>query len=391
MTNEPTTASILTPAGRGAIATIRVMGPRAVPLVSELLDTASRTPLASRNPRSIAFGRWAIADGEELVAVQLEPDIVEIHCHGGVAATARILADLAERDCPSIPWQESSVGITTEDPILARWQQEAMRQLALAKTERTAGVLLDQYGGACLRRLKELRRMIESEEVSLAGELLDGLLSFSGLGRHLTQPFSVVLAGRPNAGKSSLINRLLGYERAIVYETPGTTRDIVTATTACDGWPVEFSDTAGWRETTGELESQGIAAAKAAAQAADLVLLVFDQSQPWSTEDEALLFACPRSLIVWNKADLPRRVTNDAKEQEELPGVVVSALTGEGMETLLAAISQHLVPRKPLPGVGVPFTESVIGTLHEAQTALKQNDFKTAAELIAQRIESPTE
>ena len=104
------------------------------------------------------------------------------------------------------------------------------------------------------------------------------MLQFRDLGLHLTTPWRVVLAGAPNVGKSSLMNAIAGYQRAIVSPTPGTTRDVVTVTTAIDGWPVQLADTAGLRETQDELESAGVALADAAIGEADLVIVVSDAS-----------------------------------------------------------------------------------------------------------------
>jgi tRNA modification GTPase len=198
---------------------------------------------------------------------------------------------------------------------------------------------------------------------------------------HLLNPWSVVLAGRPNVGKSSLINALLGYERAIVFDTPGTTRDIVTATTACEGWPISLSDTAGWRDAAGELESQGIAAAKAAARQADLVLLVVDGSQPWTVAEEALCAACPQALLVGNKADLPAQAT-----AIHPPGIQVSAKTGAGIAELLASIARRLVPQAPPSGVAVPFTEVQAQAIFAARIAVEQDDLATAQQELRQLL-----
>jgi tRNA modification GTPase len=214
---------------------------------------------------------------------------------------------------------------------------------------------------------------LEAGDRTPATQLLDELLARAPLGLHLVNPWSVVLAGRPNVGKSSLINALLGYERAIVFDTPGTTRDIVTATTACAGWPVTLSDTAGWREEAGELESQGIAAAKAAAGRADLVLIVVDRSQPWTAAEERLLEACPHALLVWNKSDLPPQAATSDRA-----GVHVSAKTGAGISELLASIALRLVPSAPPPGAAVPFTEVQAKIIAAASAAVQRNDLAAA-------------
>ena len=117
----------------------------------------------------------------------------------------------------------------------------------------------------------------------------------------------MVLAGRPNVGKSSLMNALAGHGRSIVHHAPGTTRDAVTLTTAIDGWPVELCDTAGLRPAGDALESAGIERAQERLARADLVVLVCDQSMPWSAEDQALLDQWPEAVLVHNKCDLALR------------------------------------------------------------------------------------
>ena len=173
-----------------------------------------------------------------------------------------------------------------------------------------------------------------------------------------------MLAGRPNVGKSSLINALVGYRRAIVHDQPGTTRDIVTATTAVDGWPVELSDTAGLCSTDDAIERAGIALAREELRGADLVILVFDAGRNWSQADQVLLeSARPKSrppksrqqrLVVHNKSDLPP--TTAARPA----GLSTSATTGTGIESLVGAIAARLVPDPPEPGAAVPFTAEQI-------------------------------
>jgi tRNA modification GTPase len=228
--------------------------------------------------------------------------------------------------------------------------------------------LLDQLQGALRRELAEIAHIaaVNAEE---ARNRLQALLDRSRLGLHLTTAWRIVLAGRPNVGKSSLINALLGYTRAIVFEQPGTTRDVVTATGAIDGWPVEFSDTAGLRDASDALEAAGIERARDRMAAADLLLLVFDRSQPWTGEDAALLARWPQAIVVYNKSDLP------AAEGSDCPrGIVVSALTRQGMDELLDGIARQLVPAPPAPGSAVPFTQRQVQLLRDACRLLERGE-----------------
>ncbi len=165
------------------------------------------------------------------------------------------------------------------------------------------------------------------------------------LGRHLVQPWSVVIGGAPNVGKSSLVNALVGYTRSIVAATPGTTRDVVTTAIAIDGWPIELHDTAGLRDAAGAIEAEGIARARAAAARADLRLWLLDGAC------EPVLPVANGWHTVINKCDLP-----PAWDWLRVPeSLHVSARTGAGVPDLCAAISRWLVPEPPAPGEAVPW------------------------------------
>jgi tRNA modification GTPase len=160
-------------------------------------------------------------------------------------------------------------------------------------------------------------------------------------------------------GKSSLVNALAGYPRAIVHRAPGTTRDAVTAETILDGWPVEVCDTAGLRDAGDAVERAGIELAGRRMSQADLVLLVFDRSRPWSATDEAVRGARPGAFLVHNKSDLP------PADGPRPSGLAVSAAQREGIDTLSRVIAERLVPRPPLPGEAVPFTQAQIDRIDD--------------------------
>ena len=241
----------------------------------------------------------------------------------------------------------------TDDPIAAA----ALVALAEARTERTAAILLDQYHGAVRLAMDEIRRDIERGDMPRARERIDVLLARQALGRRLTRPWSVVLAGRTNVGKSSLLNALAGYRRAIVDAAPGTTRDAVAMPTAIDGWPVELCDTAGLRAAEEPVERAGIDRARQRLAQADLVILVADRSVAWSAEDSALLAEWPAAVLVHNKCDLPPAPGGRPD------GLSTSALHGEGIESLLATIARRLVPDPPPPGAAVPFLSEQVDML----------------------------
>ena len=351
----------LTPPGRGAVATLLVDGAEATLAVEKHFRPVARRKSLSNFPLGrIVFGRWGGATGEEIVACRLSEDSIELCCHGGRIAAAIIEHDLAVSGCQLISWQQWVMQNAAGEKLI---QAEAQLALAEARTERTAAILLDQLHGALAAELEQIEQLLACEP-KVAVERISVLLERAPLGLHLTQPWHVVLAGQPNVGKSSLINALVGYERAIVFDQPGTTRDVVTAVTAIDGWPVELADTAGLRPSDDMLESAGIVRARTQMQAADLLVLVFDLTQPWTADDQALVQQWPKALILFNKCDLPT-----CSSTERPTGIVLSAATQAGVDELLHAISGRFVPNVPLPGKPVPFTDRQVQRLKQMQDA----------------------
>jgi tRNA modification GTPase len=202
---------------------------------------------------------------------------------------------------------------------------------------------LDQYNGAFDREMSAIEKLPDGEEQQ---RRLNRLQELAPLAKHLVEPFRVVLAGASNAGKSSLLNAFLGFQRSLVHSLPGTTRDVVSGQTALDGFPVTFFDTAGFRETGDDLELQGIDRSLRSLSDADLVVWVIDP-----TVEESQRPACPTEsnvLICCNKIDLVG--TSAVSQRFSTPVQYVSALTGEGIETLLNSIIHCLVPHPPQPG-----------------------------------------
>jgi tRNA modification GTPase len=336
----------LTPPGRGAIATLRVEGPGAADAVQVYFRTHSGRPLAAHPVDRLVVGHFADDCGEEVVVRRCAGSAVELHCHGGYATVAMIEEALVAAGCQRMTWRDWTAATHPDDPIAAA----ALTALADARTERTAAILLDQYHGALRSALDEIRRSIDRGADDAVGRQVNVLLGRADLGQHLVRPWSVVLAGRVNVGKSSLINALTGYGRSIVHHAAGTTRDAVTAATAIDGWPVELCDTAGLRTGGDAVERAGVQRAEERLARADLAILVFDQNVAWSAEDQSLLDRWPAALLVHNKCDLP------ATSAGRPAGLWTSALRGDGIEELLQAIARRLVPDPPPPGAAVPFT-----------------------------------
>jgi tRNA modification GTPase len=368
-----TRVALLTPAGRGAVAVLRVEGPQAAGVLARYFRPAGPVNIERVDEGRIVYGRWGGPSGEECVVALVGPEAIELHCHGGVAAADAVLHDLAAGGVAVQLWSDWTAR-SKSDPIRAA----ALAVLPMARTQRTAAIVLDQLVGALGRALTEVRELLSANRTADAALRLDRLLSVAVAGRWIARPARVVLAGRPNVGKSSLLNVLLGYARAIVDPTPGTTRDVVAATTALDGWPIELADTAGRRAAADELESAGIALAGTRAAAADLVVVVTDRSTSWTAEDDALLRQYPSALVVHNKADLAAAV-----EAVHRPlGVATSASTLAGIDRLASAIVERLVPVAPLPGEAVPFYSQHVEALQAVQTALNAGNAGRAASLL---------
>jgi tRNA modification GTPase len=352
----------LTPPGVAALATVALRGPAAWELVRELFrphSAAADLPDVPERGR-IWFGRFGseLADDVVLTVKRAAPaPWVELHCHGGREVVRLLLELFAARGARTCPWQQLE-RLTDDDP----WRAAAAAALAEAPTARTAAILLDQYHGAFRRATESARAALERGDVNEARRVLSEPARYADLGRHLTSPWRVAVAGAPNVGKSSLVNALAGYQRSVVAPTPGTTRDVVTTLLAVDGWPVELADTAGLRTGTEALEEEGIRLAHGAAAVADLCLWVLDASvaPAWPSG------AAANVRLVVNKVDLPAawdlRQVGDA--------VAVSAKTGAGLAELCLALGHWLVPDPPPPGAAVPFTGRLAGQVDEALQAL---------------------
>jgi len=202
----------------------------------------------------------------------------------------------------------------------------------------------------------------------------------------LLSGWKVVIAGRPNVGKSRLLNALAGFPRAIVDRAPGTTRDVVRFATSFEGWPVEVADTAGLRGTDDAIESQGIERSRREQRQADLVLLVLDRSEPLLAIDRELIEATPGALLVANKSDLPPAWAAGDAALDPHSVATVSAERGDGISALIAAIALRLVPDPPPPGGAVPFRGAQVDVLTQARACLLANDRAAAARLLKEQL-----
>jgi tRNA modification GTPase len=372
MTAAAARCAVLTPPGRGAIATISVWGPGAIAAVAKCFRPASGRELRTIPVGRVVFGRFFLSAGaeEELVVGLVAADRVEVHCHGGPTAAGAVVGALVAAGCQEAASRDY-LASQAPDPIAAA----ALAALASARTQRVAGILLDQYHGALRCELQHIRDLIGNDS-SEASQRLQLLLSRCDVGQHLTRPWRVVLTGAPNVGKSSLINALLGYQRAIVFDQPGTTRDVLTATTALDGWPVELADTAGLRAGGDAVESEGVSRALRQIAEADLVVQVVEAGVGGRESGVGGQGTIRRPiLVVHNKCDLPMPPPG-------VPGLIVSAKTGQGIDRLGSEIAKQLVPAPPPRGAAVPFTEGQIAEIRQVHQHLDDNEPQAAIRTI---------
>ncbi len=356
---------VLTPPGRSAIATLCIEGIDALSDVCRYLANRKGDPLKVAPAARPILARLKLPFGssEEIVLHVASGERVEIHCHGSPVLVEQIV-DLFNQ----MGYEREDVEAwidRTESDILAA---EARRSLCEVLTFRGVQILVDQYHGVLRERGEVVRRLIQTKESHQALAVLDELLRWGELGRHLVHPWKVVLVGPPNVGKSSLLNRLVGYDRAIVDAMPGTTRDFVTAVTAIDGWPIELCDTAGLRHPQDAIEEEGIRRTLELAGVADLVVLVYSRAEPWSEDYDAWRKRWARNMVVFNKCDLP------AAQGDRPSGLEVSAASGHGLRVLEHELICHLVPMVPPPGTAVPFTDRQIHLLQQCRDSVLRGD-----------------
>ncbi len=359
---------------------VRVAGSGSVRVADAVFRPHRGVGLARTAPGRIRLGRMGRGLGDEVVAVVLdeEPPAVELQCHGGVSAVEMVIDALeragAVRSDPAL-----FVETWTADAIAA----EATLDLCRAPTIQTAEILLEQAEGALRRELLRVKHLMDQDpSTAPALRCLDELIGRSAVGLRLLAGWKVVIAGRPNVGKSRLLNALAGFTRAIVDPTPGTTRDIVTVSTALEGWPIELADTAGLRAAGDPIEAEGITRSRREQAEADLILAVLDRSEPLQPIDLELVASIGHAIVVANKSDLPAAWETADLRAEPKPVVTISAERGDGIAELCSEIVCSLVPNAPMPGDAIPFRPRHLEALQRARQCLIAGERSTAKTLV---------
>jgi tRNA modification GTPase len=383
MFSDDTIAAISTPPGRGGIGIVRLSGPDSLNISTSFFRSEST---AAGIPNRAQFGCVVDPATDELLDEAIltyfkaprsytGEDVVEISCHGSPIILARVLQLAIKRGARvAEPGEFTFRAFSNKRIDLA--QAQAVRDIIDAQTQFQARVATKQLEGALSKRVTPLKNALvevivhlesslEFVEDDISPEAASTLLakvadvideltaignSFS-FGRYLKEGFDLAIVGRPNVGKSSVFNRLVGSDRAIVTELPGTTRDALYESTSISGVPVRLIDTAGIRETTDFVESIGITRSRAAIADADISILVLDASSSLEKDDLTLLDSVPkeRRIIALNKTDLPNLLEEQPCEEtgihplELLDNLIrISALTGSGFEDLTSKIFERL-------------------------------------------------
>lgn len=362
---------ILTPTGRGAVGVVSVRGSNAIEMVDRVFRPATASRLGGSPRGRIRHGRIGEGTGDSVVVVVRSGpvDVVEVHGHGGRAALSMIVEKL---ESVGVRPRSNAGRLGRSSPA---W--DAFKLLPSATGLKAAEVLIGQSWGLLDRELSRLADQIEVDADGVA-EALDRLV-VRGLrvGLKLSGGWTVALAGPPNAGKSRLLNAIAGYERAIVAERPGTTRDVVRLATACRGWPVWFDDTAGLRLTDDPLERAGQDRARSAQKQADLVIVVLDGSVPLGDAERAVLADYPGALRVASKSDLPARWSAERMDARR-----VSGLSGEGIATLLESVIDRLLPEPPTVDEPMLTLPTHVRRLERASGCLRAGRSDRAARLL---------
>jgi tRNA modification GTPase len=387
MNLRDTIVAISTPVGRGGLGVVRLSGEHSREIATRILRFHKRqtwqswhSELADLLDSDDAVIDQAVVSFFERPRSYTGEDVVEIACHGSPV----VLRACVERSVAAGARLAEPGEFTLRAYLSGRIdlpQAEAVRELIAATTLYQARVAAQQLNGSVSNRIRpvkeqlvELISLLEAgidfaeDDVSVApaDEILrrlapirvelQRLITSFRAGKLVFEGFTLAIAGRPNVGKSSLFNRLLEQDRAIVTEIPGTTRDMVSESIALNGIPVRVVDTAGIRESNDLVEGLGIERTFQAVADADLTILVLDASTPETDEDRALRDRLESSspLLVANKSDLPRQLDRE-------PNVIaVSALTGEGIAALKGAILGRLAPT----GLAEPEDGSITSLRH---------------------------
>lgn len=403
-----TIAAISTGQAPGGIGVVRISGPEAFAIGGKVFRSRSGKALEDMPGYSAALGQAYAGNGEKLddcVALVFRgpksytgEDVLELSCHGGLYITRRILEEVLDAGAGLAgPGEFTRRAFLNGKLDLA--QAESVMELIGAQGKQAARMAQAAGSGALSKRIQDIIGRLEGLASHLAawadfpeedveaiessqvedvlvecGGRLDKLLTGFEQGRVYREGLRTVISGRPNVGKSTLMNLLSGRERSIVTPFPGTTRDVVEDSVMLGGIPLLLADTAGLRETADPVEEIGVAAARARLQSAQLVLAVFDGSRELDGEDFQLMEACASvpAIAVVNKSDLEGKLDLSIIEQRFSHWVRLSAADGKGLDELERALIDLLGTGNFQPADGELFTDRQRQAVQRAKDAVSQ-------------------
>ncbi|MBP5531388.1 MAG: tRNA uridine-5-carboxymethylaminomethyl(34) synthesis GTPase MnmE [Lentisphaeria bacterium] len=411
--NTSDTIAAFASAVEGAVAVIRLSGPDALAAAKKIWRGRS-APDAPENIRKMLLGK--VGGAPTLLVYMKAPhsytgdDVVELQCHGGAAAAHAVLSAALAAGCRMAEPGEFTFRAFVNGKV-DLVQAEAVADMVRSGSDAALKLAENQLAGRLGEELERLYRYISDfrsecearldfpdeeldfssgipESLRNARKLADELLATLPAGAALRSGVDIVLAGRPNSGKSSLLNRLAGRDRAIVSDIPGTTRDTVECDAVIRGIPVRLTDTAGLRESSDAIERLGVERSRRSIAAARIVLWLLDLASPELEEETAELLrsAPPGTIAVWNKLDLaPKRETPELPEN--FPVVRISAKTNENIEGLYDAIMERLfrdrcpqLPEIALNARAGRELEKSRAALEAAEKQFSEGNYELAAE-----------
>ncbi|RYL90886.1 tRNA uridine-5-carboxymethylaminomethyl(34) synthesis GTPase MnmE [Sporolactobacillus sp. THM7-4] len=372
-----TIAAVSTPIGEGAISIVRLSGPEAIQAADRVFRGSHS--LAKVKSHTIHYGKILDPETDQvieevMVSVMRKPktftreDVVEINCHGGLVSVNKVLSLILDQDVRLAEPGEFTKRAFLNGRIDLS-QAEAVMDLIRAKTDRAMTAAMSQMEGRLSKLVRDLRKelldILAAVEVNIdypeyddaevvtnrllldkalvVSRRLDQLLSTAKQGKILREGLSTVIVGRPNVGKSSLLNYLAHENKAIVTDVPGTTRDVIEEYVNVDGVPLKLVDTAGIRDTEDVVEKIGVERSRRVLKTADLVLLLLNYNEKLTDEDRSLFEATRGipSIVVLNKTDLPGQLDLDEVRAlaSENPVIQLSLLKEEGIKNLEQTIA----------------------------------------------------
>lgn len=410
LTQFDTIAAISTPIGEGGISIVRLSGEDAIEIANKVFKGADLTKVPTH---TIHYGHVVdpktnkVID-EAMVSVMRAPktftreDVVEINCHGGIVVTNDILQLLLANGARMADPGEYTKRAFMNGRIDLT-QAESVMDIVRAKTDKSREVAMNQLSGGLMEKIKAMRQELldtmaqeevnidypeydmddmtgkemKEKAISVSGKI-DNLLKTAQEGKIMRSGLATAIVGRPNVGKSSLLNYLTQDDKAIVTDVAGTTRDTLEEYVSVKGVPLKLIDTAGIHHTEDKVEKIGVERSKKAVESADLVLLLLDSSRELSEEDKSLLKFTngKKRIIILNKSDLGAKISREMiAEMTDSPIIVTSILQKENLDKLEEAIEKLFFS-------GIENSANQVMVTNQRQAGLLQKAKRSLSEVV---------